>query len=103
LQAQETNVPDDYFFQVVTEHIAGVGLVGPSMLLRIEHSKDLMSVQITCAEGRTVGQKKALYVSIVEKQSTAPGVRKEDVIINLVETKRENWSFGNGGAPFAAH
>jgi hypothetical protein len=29
------------------------------------------------------------------------GVTENDVIINLVETARENWSFGNGLAPFA--
>ena len=27
---------------------------------------------------------------------TDPGVRPEDVLINLVETGAENWSFGNG-------
>jgi 4-oxalocrotonate tautomerase len=30
------------------------------------------------------------------------GFRKEDVFINLVETSRENWSFGNGIAQYAA-
>jgi 4-oxalocrotonate tautomerase len=97
------NVPDDDLFQVVTEHVAGAGLFGPGRFLGIEHSRDLVFVQITCAEGRTVDQKKALYVRIVEKLSDVPGVRKEDIIINLVETKRENWSFGNGLAPFAAN
>lgn len=29
------------------------------------------------------------------------GVRPEDVFINLVEVKKENWSFGNGVAQYA--
>jgi len=29
------------------------------------------------------------------------GVRPEDVLINLVEVKKENWSFGNGIAQYA--
>ncbi len=29
------------------------------------------------------------------------GVRLEDVFVNLVEVKRENWSFGNGIAQYA--
>jgi hypothetical protein len=29
------------------------------------------------------------------------GLRKEDVLINLVEVAKENWSFGNGEAQYA--
>jgi hypothetical protein len=28
-------------------------------------------------------------------------LRKEDVLINLVEVPKENWSFGNGEAQYA--
>ncbi|MEQ1653664.1 MAG: tautomerase family protein [Hyphomicrobium sp.] len=95
------NVPADDYFQIVTEHVVGTGIVGPSVFLGIEHSPEMVFVQITCAEGRTVDQKKALYAAIAEVLSRDPGVPKSDVIINLVETKRENWSFGNGVAQFA--
>ena len=95
------NVPADDYFQVVTEHVVGTGIVGPSVFLGIVHSPDMVFVQITCAEGRTVDQKKALYAAIADAPSRDPGLPKSDVIINLVETKRENWSFGNGEAPFA--
>ena len=30
-----------------------------------------------------------------------PGLRPEDVLINLVEVAKENWSFGNGVAHYA--
>jgi len=94
------NVPADDYFQIVTDHAATSGVIGPETFLGIAHSPDLVMVQITCAEGRTSEQKKALYRAISENLAST-GVRREDVIINLVETKRENWSFGNGEAPFA--
>jgi phenylpyruvate tautomerase PptA (4-oxalocrotonate tautomerase family) len=50
---------------------------------------------------RTIEQKKALYVSIVEKLTKKPGVRQEDILINLVEVAKENWSFGAGIAQYA--
>jgi 4-oxalocrotonate tautomerase len=94
-------VPDDDYFQIITDHAQSVGLVGPSTFLGITHTADFVFVQITCAEGRTTDQKKALYRRIADYLHTGSGVRREDVIINLVETKRENWSFGNGIASFA--
>jgi len=33
--------------------------------------------------------------------SQEPGLRKQDVFINLVEVAKENWSFGNGIAQYA--
>ncbi|MCY1437614.1 Tautomerase enzyme [compost metagenome] len=60
-----------------------------------------MVIQITMSEGRTVEQKKRLYKTIAESLHTELGVRLEDVFINLVEVKKENWSFGNGIAQYA--
>ena len=31
----------------------------------------------------------------------SPGIRPEDVFVNLVEVARENWSLGNGLAQYA--
>lgn len=94
------NVPADDLFQIITEHAAQNSLVGPSTFLGITHTADLVFVQITCAEGRTVEQKKALYAAMALHLSHETGIRQEDVIISLIETKRENWSFGNGLASF---
>jgi hypothetical protein len=30
-----------------------------------------------------------------------PGLRPQDVFINLLEVQKENWSFGNGVAQYA--
>jgi 4-oxalocrotonate tautomerase len=94
-------VPQDDRFQIITSHDAASGIVGPKAFLGIAHSEDLVFIQITCADGRTVEQKKALYAAIATHLSRDADILPEDVIINLVETKRENWSFGNGLAQFA--
>jgi 4-oxalocrotonate tautomerase len=73
----------------------------PRAYLGIEHTSDLVIVQITFNEGRTTAQKKMLYKAIAEGIHVAADVPLEDVFVNLVEVKRENWSFGNGIAQYA--
>jgi phenylpyruvate tautomerase PptA (4-oxalocrotonate tautomerase family) len=60
-----------------------------------------MIIQITWNEGRNTMQKQALYKTIADGLHEAVGLRREDVFINLVEVKKENWSFGNGIAQYA--
>ena len=62
---------------------------------------DLVIIQITWNEERKPEQKKALYKAIADGLHSAVGLRREDVFINLVEVKKENWSFGNGIAQYA--
>ena len=93
-------VPKDDRFQIINEHEAGNFLFAPEYL-GIRHSDDLVIIQITWNEGRTLEQKKALYKAIADGLAASPGIRKEDVFINLVEVKKENWSFGNGVAQYA--
>jgi 4-oxalocrotonate tautomerase len=47
-----------------------------------------------------VDAKLAMYARIVERLAGNPGVRPEDVLISVVETAAENWSFGNGETQF---
>ena len=75
-------------------------MIWPDSFLGITHNSTVAFVQITCTEGRSVEQKKALFAEIAANLARV-GVTENDVIINLVETARENWSFGNGLAPFA--
>ena len=75
-------------------------MIWPDSFLGIAHGDLVAFIQITCAEGRSVEQKKALFAAIAANLAHA-GIPENDVIINLVETARENWSFGNGLAPFA--
>jgi phenylpyruvate tautomerase PptA (4-oxalocrotonate tautomerase family) len=92
-------VPTDDRFQVIAEHQAANFVFDPDYL-GIHRSDDLVMIQITWSEGRTVEQKKALYVAIVDGLNKTLGLRREDVFINLVEVKKENWSFGNGVAQY---
>jgi len=57
-------------------------------------------VQLTVSNTRTVEKKQALYRQIVENLAADPGVRPEDVFINLVEVLPANWSFGRGIAQY---
>jgi 4-oxalocrotonate tautomerase len=94
------NVPAADRFQVIAEHPAG-GLVYDPSYLGVSRSDDVVFVQITLNAGRTLDLKKALYARMVELLAEKPGLRREDVLVSLVEVTKENWSFGNGVAQYA--
>ena len=89
------NVPPDDRFQIFSQH-PPEELICDRRYLGIHRSPDTIVVQITLNAGRTVEMKRALYEAIAENLSRSPGLRKEDVLVNLVEVPKENWSFGAG-------
>jgi 4-oxalocrotonate tautomerase len=93
-------VPAEDRFIVVSEH-AESEFQFSRTYLDIARSDDLVIIQITANNTRTVEQKKALFARVAELLSEDPGLRKQDVFINLVEVAKENWSFGNGVAQYA--
>jgi 4-oxalocrotonate tautomerase len=93
------NVPEDDRFILVNEHEADNFNYAQSYL-GIAHTDDLVIIQVTANDTRTVEQKKAFFARVAALLAEKPGVRKEDVVINLVEVKKENWSFGNGVAQY---
>jgi 4-oxalocrotonate tautomerase len=93
-------VPEKDRFQIIAEHEGDSFIFDPSYL-GIERTHDLVIIQITWNEGRTVEQKKTLYKAIAEGLSQSLDIRTEDVFVNLVEVKKENWSFGKGIAQYA--
>jgi 4-oxalocrotonate tautomerase len=94
------NVPEEDRFVLISEH-GESELQFSKTYLDIARSDDLVIIQITANNTRTLEQKKALFARIAELLSQNPGLRKEDVFINLVEVPKENWSFGNGIAQYA--
>jgi len=94
-------VPAHDHFQVIGEHGAENFIFDPDYL-GIHRTSDLIMVQIFLNEGRSVGQKQALYKAIADGLSAELKVRPQDVLITLVDVKKENWSFGNGIAQYAA-
>ncbi len=87
-------------FQIITEHDQQ-GLIYDPEYLGIARTDGIVMIQITLNLGRTLEVKKALFARIADLLHTRLGVRKEDVLINLVEVPKENWSFGNGDAQYA--
>jgi phenylpyruvate tautomerase PptA (4-oxalocrotonate tautomerase family) len=58
----------------------------------------LVFIQITLTEGRSLESEKDLYSKIAELLREKPGVRPEDLVNNLVEVSKANWSYGYGEA-----
>ena len=69
--------------------------------LDVERDDDIVFIQITLNAGRSVAVKQALYARIAELLSADPGIRKQNILVNLVQVPKENWSFGNGEAQYA--
>lgn len=94
------NVPEHDHFQIITGHDSNSLIYDPEYL-DIERTDDIVIIQITLNEGRSVELKKAFYAEVANNIHEQVRLRKEDVFINLVEVKKENWSFGNGIAQYA--
>jgi 4-oxalocrotonate tautomerase len=95
------NVPENDKFQVITQHDAEELNVADSYLGN-SYSADIILVQVTLNAGRTVEMKKAFFKRIADDLHEQLKVRREDVVINLVEVAKENWSFGGGVAQYAS-
>jgi 4-oxalocrotonate tautomerase len=95
------NVPENDRFMIVNEHDAG-NFDHAETYLGLSYSDDLVIIQITVSDTRTTATKQALFARIATLLTESPGLRKEDIFINLLECKTENWSFGNGIAQYVA-
>ena len=93
------DVPEGDRFMILTEHDED-GFVYVANYLGIRRSDDLVIIQITVSNTRPTAQKQKLYRRIVERLTENPGLRAEDIFINLVEVLPENWSFGHGEAQY---
>ena len=95
------DVPSNNEFVAVHEHGPADFRYSPDYL-DIARTDDVVFIQITANNTRTVEQKKALFRRLAQLLSDKPGLRPEDVFINLVEVTKENWSLGHGQAQYAA-
>jgi len=94
------NAPKDDRFQIITEHPPD-GVIADPSYLGLRRTANCIFIQLTLNEGRTLDQKRAFYKAVADGLHERLGVRREEVFINLVEVKKENWSFGNGEAQYA--
>lgn len=94
------NVPEDDQFMTIAEHDAANFRYSPTYL-GVARSDDVVFIQITANNTRNLEQKKALFARTAQLLGESPGLRPEDVFINIVEVAKENWSFGHGLAQYA--
>jgi 4-oxalocrotonate tautomerase len=69
--------------------------------LGITRDDDLLLIQIVVNNTRGPDKKNALYARIAELLAKSPGIKPENVLVNLVDVPKENWSFGMGVAQYA--
>ena len=100
MMTEHINVPEDDKFQVITRHDSNE-LITPKSYLGIEYSASIIFIQVTLNEGRTTEMKKKFYQAICEGLVEKLKVRPQDIVINLVEVNKQNWSFGNGEMQYA--
>ncbi len=87
-------------FMVAQDFPAG-DLAYHATYLGCERTDNVVIIEITCNNTRTVEQKKSLYQGLVERLEKRPGIRPDDVVICIVEVAKENWSMGKGKMSFA--
>ncbi|HWW95177.1 MAG TPA: tautomerase family protein [Vicinamibacteria bacterium] len=92
---ETAGVPPADRFQVV-EEVPGPDLHFSPDFLGIARTPAVVFVQVFFSVGRSLETKKALYAKMAANLAASPGLRTEDLVINLVEVAKENWSFGNG-------
>jgi phenylpyruvate tautomerase PptA (4-oxalocrotonate tautomerase family) len=87
--------PDGDRFIVVNEH-KPENLIYDPTFLGMQRSPDFMLIQVTSTVGNTKDQKLAFYRQIADELKSQLGVRPDDITINMVFVKQEDWSFGRG-------
>jgi 4-oxalocrotonate tautomerase len=92
-------IPPDDRFQVIDEYAPENLLYDPAYL-GVRRSDRVVFVQITMSAGRKPQQKRKLFKRMAEILAESPGLRPQDLLVNLVEVSWENWSFGNGDAQY---
>ena len=95
------NVPLHDKFQVVTRHAPDEIIYPEEGYLGLNYTRDLIIIQVTWVSGRSVDVKKKFFRRIADEIHEKAHVRKEDIWINLVNTNREDWSFGDGEMQYA--
>jgi len=97
---ESISIPENDRFATITELEDG-NFNNSGDYVGIDRSNDIVFIQITLNHGRTTDKKKALYAKLAERLNANLGVRREDVVISLLEVSPEDWSLGNGEAQYA--
>jgi 4-oxalocrotonate tautomerase len=90
-------------FHVLVPAMAGAKIVHPPSHQGINYSDRIVIVQIVANNTRTELQKQRLCEAINKRVVAALSFRSEDIIINLLDVAKENWSFGYPSAANVDH
>lgn len=85
-------------YQIITEHPRGY-IICEDTGLGLTRTDDVVVVQVT-QQGRSQEQKKALYAALAEKLQERCALAPSDLIVSVVASAPEDWSFGLGRAQF---
>jgi phenylpyruvate tautomerase PptA (4-oxalocrotonate tautomerase family) len=96
---ESLDIPPDDRFQVITE-CAPENLIYDPGYLGVQRSDRVVFVEVIMSTGRKPQQKRKLFRRMAEILAESPGLRPQDLLVNLVEVSWENWSFGNGEAHY---
>ncbi len=94
------DVPENDQFMTIDEYDKSNFVFGENYL-DIARDDNLVIIQITANNTRGPDKKKALYARIAELLAKNPGIRPENIFVNILEVPKENWSFGNGIGQYA--
>ena len=87
--------PDGDRFVGVGEHTPDNLIYDPNFL-GFSRSPDFILIQVTSTVGNEKDTKFAFYRFVADELMSKLSVRPDDIMINMVFVKREDWSFGNG-------
>jgi 4-oxalocrotonate tautomerase len=79
-------VPEDDQFMTITEHDGANFRYGNAF--GVIRNDDLVYIQITVFDTRTAGQKKALYKRTAELLGNNPGIRPENVFVQVLDAAK---------------
>ena len=93
---QEFHIPENDYFHII-EELGPQQIKYPETYLGINHTSDIVYIQIIAGQGRTLDQKRALYKEIANQIASSTTVTKNNIIIALLDNDgSQKWSFGDG-------
>jgi len=92
------NVPEDDQFVTIAEHDMANFRYG-ARYLNVERS-DVVVHPYGRIRYQNTQPRNILVKRSTKLVAESPGVRKEDVFVNILESAKQNWSLGNGVASF---
>ncbi len=91
-------VPERDRYQIVTEHKRGHMIIEDTGL-GIERTDKVVFLQVT-SRPRGRAAKEAFYKLLAAELEKSCGVAPSDLVVSIVESTDEDWSFGLGRAQF---